>query len=81
MRTGSIKSSKSVVSRKSRTSTRYQVEDQAENQVDQDEESSWSDTEDEKEGGGVTSFWDKNWELQKQKIPWYSSLGSEDGFH
>ena len=53
MRTGSIKSSKSVVSSKSKASTRYQVE----NQVDQGEESSWSDTEDEKEsekesGGG-----------------------------
>ena len=53
LRTGSIKSSKSDVSRKSRTSTRYQVENQVENQVDQGEESSWSDTEDEKECGGV----------------------------
>ena len=53
MRTGSIKSSKSVVSSKSKVSTRYQVENQAENQVDQGEESSWSDTEDVKECGGV----------------------------
>ena len=46
-----MKSSKGVVSKKRRTSTRYQeyqVENQAENQVDQGEESSWSDTEDEK---------------------------------
>ena len=47
LRTGSIKSSKSGVS------TRYQVE----NQVEVDEGSSWSDTEDEKESekesGGV----------------------------
>ena len=60
LRTGSIKSSKSVVSSKSRTSTRYQVE----NQVDQGEESGWSDTEDEKEsekesGGGKCHFWAK----------------------
>ena len=55
-----MKSSKSVVSSKSKASTRYQVE----NQVDQGEESGWSETEDEKEsekesGGGKRHFWAK----------------------
>ena len=63
LRTGSIKSSKSVVSKKSRPSTRYQeyqVDNQEENQVDQGDESGWSDTGDEKEGGGVNIIWVKN---------------------
>ena len=61
LRTGSIKSSKSKVS------TRYQVENQAENQVDQGEESSWSDTEDEKECGGVNVILGQNLRIAKAK--------------
>ena len=67
MRTGSIKSSKSVVSSKSKASTRYQVENQAENQVDQGEENSWSDTEDEKECGGGKCHFGAKFENCKSK--------------
>ena len=67
LRTGSIKSSKSVVSSKSKASTRYQVENQVENQVDQGEESSWSDTEDEKECGGVNVILGQNLRIAKAK--------------
>ena len=71
LRTGSIKSSKSVVSSKSKASTRYQVENQVENQVDQGEESSWSDTEDEKESekesGGVNVILGQNLRIAKAK--------------
>ena len=67
LRTGSIKSSKSVESRKSSSSIRYQVEPQVEDQVDQGEESGWSDTDNEKEGGGVNVILGQKLRIAKAK--------------